>query len=100
MQQGRIKLSVSLPRDLVARLDRAARAESRPRSRILESWLRRASEESAEREVEASTIAYYQALRPAEVREDAAMAASLSRSARRLDVDGPDPAPTRTRGRR
>jgi outer membrane receptor protein involved in Fe transport len=40
MATPRVKISVSLPRDLVARIDRTARAEARSRSRVLEGWLR------------------------------------------------------------
>lgn len=87
MQSARIKISVSLPGDLIARIDRAARAESRSRSRVLESWLRSAAREGAQHELEQATIAYYESLTPEERREDAALAAGLSESARRIDVD-------------
>jgi metal-responsive CopG/Arc/MetJ family transcriptional regulator len=88
MQSSRIKISVSLSSDLVARIDRAAQAESRSRSRVLESWLRSGARQGAQHELELATIAYYEDLTPEERREDAAMAAGLSKSARRLDVDG------------
>lgn len=87
MQAGRVKISVSLPRDLVARIDRAARAESRSRSRILEGWLRAGARDTAAREVEEATIAYYQMMAPEERRDDEAIAAAASGAARRLRFD-------------
>jgi metal-responsive CopG/Arc/MetJ family transcriptional regulator len=87
MQTGRIKISVSLPRDLVARIDRAARAESRSRSRVLERWLRVTAREGAARELEAATIAYYQTMTSEDGAEDEAIAAASARAARRLRVD-------------
>lgn len=83
MGTPRVKISVSLPRELVARIDRAARAEARSRSRVLERWLSAAAGERAARELEAATIAYYQSLTPEERGEDEAIAAASSHAARR-----------------
>src|SRR5262249_26535892 len=99
MQMPRVKISVSLPRDLVARIDRAARAEARSRSRVLESWLRAAAQAGAARDREGATIAYYESLTLEERREDEAMAAALSAKARKLRVDEPARRP-RHRARR
>jgi metal-responsive CopG/Arc/MetJ family transcriptional regulator len=71
MGTPRVKISVSLPRDLVARIDRAARAEARSRSRVLEGWLRASARERAARELEAATIAYYESLTPEDRRRPA-----------------------------
>ena len=87
MQDGRVKISISLPRELVARIDRAAKAEARPRSRVLEDWLRTTARENAARDLEAATVAYYESLTADDQRESAAMAAASSRAARRLAVD-------------
>jgi len=87
MQDGRVKISISLSRDLVARIDRAARAEARPRSRVLEDWLRSTARESAARDLEEATIAYYQGETVADRHENAAMAAASARAARRLAGD-------------
>jgi metal-responsive CopG/Arc/MetJ family transcriptional regulator len=38
MHSRRVKISVSLPRDLVARIDRTARVEARSRSRVVEPY--------------------------------------------------------------
>jgi len=87
MRSARVKISVSLPRDLVARIDSAARAEARSRSRVLERWLRSASRESAARELEAATVAYYESLDADDRREDAEIGAASSHAARRLHID-------------
>jgi metal-responsive CopG/Arc/MetJ family transcriptional regulator len=87
MQDGRVKISISLSRELLARIDRAARAEARPRSRVLEDWLRTTARENAARDLEEATIAYYESLTAEDRRESAAMAAASSRAARRLAVD-------------
>ena len=100
MQSRRVKISVSLPRDLVARMDRTARLEARSRSRVLEGWLRATARQSAAREVEAATIEYYESLTATERREDEAMAATSSAAARRLRVDDPPAAASRPPRRR
>ena len=96
----RVKISVSLPRDLVARIDRAARAEARSRSRVLERWLRASATETTARELEAATIAYYESLMPEERREDDAIASASSRAARRLNIDDLGESGSRRRRRR
>ena len=87
MQDSRVKISISLSRELVARIDRAARAQARSRSRVLEDWLRTTVRENAVRDLEEATIAYYESLTAEDRRESAAMAAASSRAARRLRVD-------------
>ena len=100
MQSRRVKISVSLPRDLVARIDRTAGVEARSRSGVLEGWLRAAARESAARELEAATVEYYESLTAAERREDEAMASASSAAARRLRVDDPPGARSRRTRRR
>lgn len=87
MATPRVKISVSLPRDLVAHIDRAARAEARSRSRVLERWLHASARERAARELETATIAYYESLTPEDRREEAAIASASSAAARRLHID-------------
>jgi metal-responsive CopG/Arc/MetJ family transcriptional regulator len=100
MGTPRVKISVSLPGDLVARIDRSARAEARSRSRVLEGWLRAAAQERAARELEAATIAYYESLTPDDRREEQALASAASAAARRLRVDdSPGPGSRRRRRR-
>jgi metal-responsive CopG/Arc/MetJ family transcriptional regulator len=100
MQSRRVKISVSLPRDLVTRMDRTARVEARSRSRVLEGWLRATARESAAREVEAATVEYYEGLTATDRREDEAMAAASSAAARRLRIDDPPVAGSRPPRRR
>jgi metal-responsive CopG/Arc/MetJ family transcriptional regulator len=100
MQSRRVKISVSLPRDLVARIDRTARVEARSRSRVLEGWLNATARETAAREVEAATVEYYESLTAADRREDLAMAAASSAAARRLRIDEPSGARSRHPPRR
>jgi len=100
MQSRRVKISVSLPRDLVARIDRTARVEARSRSRVLEGWLLATARQSAAREVEAATVEYYESLTATERREDAALAAASSAAARRLRIDDPPVAGSRPPRRR
>ena len=100
MRPPRVKISVSLPRDLVARIDGAARSEARSRSRVLEGWLRASARERAAREVEAATIAYYESLTSEDRREEEAMASASSRAARRLSVDDSPGSGSRRRRRR
>jgi metal-responsive CopG/Arc/MetJ family transcriptional regulator len=96
----RVKISVSLPSDLVARLDQAARSEARARNRVLKTWLRTAARGEAARDVEAGTIAYYQSLTAEERREEQAMASAFSAAARRSRVDDSGrPGPRRKRRR-
>jgi metal-responsive CopG/Arc/MetJ family transcriptional regulator len=86
----KIKLSVTVDADVVERVDRAAReVPGATRSSIVEAWLRRGARAQAERELRDATIAYYEALTPAERAEDEQLSHALSRRARRLDVDGP-----------
>jgi metal-responsive CopG/Arc/MetJ family transcriptional regulator len=98
MRTSRVKISVSLPRDLVARIDSAARAEARSRSRVLERWLRASVREGAARELAAATIAYYESATAEDRQEDEAMASGSSRAARRLRIDdSPGSGPRRRR---
>jgi metal-responsive CopG/Arc/MetJ family transcriptional regulator len=83
----RLKISVSLPRDVVASIDRAARMEARSRSRVLEGRLRAIARERAVRELEAATIAYYESLTPDDRQEEARIAAAAAAASRRLAID-------------
>jgi metal-responsive CopG/Arc/MetJ family transcriptional regulator len=94
------KISLSLTRDVVASIDRVARAEARSRSRVVEGWLRAMARERAARELEAATIAYYESLTPEDRREDAAIAAAGAAAAQRLAIDDVPESGTRRRRRR
>jgi metal-responsive CopG/Arc/MetJ family transcriptional regulator len=100
MHSTRVKISVSLPRDVVASIDRAARTEARSRSRVLEGWLRAVARARAARELEAATIAYYESLTPEDRQEDATMAAAAGAAAHRLAIDDIPESGSRRRRRR
>lgn len=100
MWSPRVKISVSLSRDLVARIDGAARAEARSRSRVLEDWLRATARERAARELESATIAYYENLTPEDRREEKAIASASSAAARHLRIDDSPRSGSRRRQRR
>ncbi len=100
MGAPRVKISVSLPGDLVARIDSAARSEARSRSRVLEGWLLASASERAARELETATIAYYESLTSEDRREEEAMASASSQAARRLRIDDSRRPGSRRRRRR
>jgi metal-responsive CopG/Arc/MetJ family transcriptional regulator len=100
MHSTRLKISVSLPRDVVASIDRAARTEARSRSRVVEGWLRAIARERAARELEAATIAYYESLTPDDRQEDARIAAAATAAAHRLVIDDVPESRTNRRRRR
>ena len=84
----RVKISISLPADLVADVDRRAKAlPSGGRSGVIESWLRRGARAQAAADLEQAVVAYYSALSEEELADDAALSRALSAAARRLDVD-------------
>ena len=89
MEGTRSKLSITLAPDLIRAVDRAARKHSRrSRSAVIESWLRRAARMESEDQLRTETIAYYESLSAEERKENAAIARSTSRAARRLKIDG------------
>lgn len=83
---GRRRVTVTLPGDLLARIDREAGRGSR--SRVIEQWLREAARARVGRRLEEDTIAYYESLTADERAEDTALAKALGRAARRNRVDG------------
>jgi len=89
MKGTRSKLSITLAPDLIRAVDRAARKHSRrSRSAVIESWLRRAARMDSEDELRTATIAYYESLSAEERKQNAAIARSSSRAARKLKIDG------------
>jgi metal-responsive CopG/Arc/MetJ family transcriptional regulator len=87
-ESSRVKVSVSLPAELVARVDREARGRpGSSRSAVVEQWLRQGARLKAEDDLRAAVIAYYRELMPEEKVEEEALARALSRAGRRLRVD-------------
>jgi mRNA-degrading endonuclease toxin of MazEF toxin-antitoxin module len=90
----KLKLSITLSEDLVARIDREA-LETGNRSSVVERWLRRAERLEAATELERATIAYYQSLTRGERAEEEAISAASARAARRLQIDDTPSVPRR-----
>ena len=68
---AKLKLSVTLPPDLVARIDRAAgRMPGGSRSAVIERWLREASRQEARRALAQATVDYYERLSTAARADD------------------------------
>ena len=72
MTQPKHKVSVSLPADLVAWIDRqVARRRSATRSGVVEQAVRSWARRSSAKDIEDATAAYYQAMSASERAEDA-----------------------------
>ena len=73
MTQPKHKVSVSLPADLVAWIDRqVARRRSTTRSGVVEQAVRSWARRSSAKDIENATIAYYQGMTSSERAEDEA----------------------------
>jgi len=73
MPQRKHKVSLSLPADLVDWIDRqAARKRGGTRSGVVEQAVRGWAKQSAAKDIEDATVAYYQAMSASEHKEDAA----------------------------
>ena len=71
MTQPKHKVSLSLPADLVAWIDRqVARKRGRTRSGVVEHAVRGWARRAAAKDIEEATVAYYQAMTSAEREED------------------------------
>ena len=95
MQSGRkVKVSLSLPEDLVASLDRqVASGAARSRSAVVEQWLRRGAEARAESDLRAAVVTYYEGLDADSRAEEANLSRALSRASRKLLVGDVGKAP-------
>lgn len=86
MHERKLKVSLTLSRDIIERVDRdVGRGETR--SSAIERWLRRAARHQAEREIEAATAAYYDALGEREKVDEEALSRALSRASRKVHFD-------------
>jgi len=79
----RVRVTVSLPADLVRRLDRKRR-KGTPRSRIVEALLEEADKRREASELEAEIDEYY---RKRATEEDDAIARAAGKAAKRLQID-------------
>jgi metal-responsive CopG/Arc/MetJ family transcriptional regulator len=96
----RTRVTVSLPAELVNRVDREARARRSTRSAVMSDWLRRGAQQHAAAALDAEITAYYSALTEEEAAENEAIAKASLAAARRLDFDERQPARPRARRRR
>jgi metal-responsive CopG/Arc/MetJ family transcriptional regulator len=79
----RVRVTLSLPADLVRRLDRK-RTGGTPRSRVVEALLEESDKRQDQRDLDAQVEQYY---RKCATEEDDAIAKASGRAARRLRID-------------
>lgn len=85
---AKVKLSITLSRDLVEQIDAEAGGDAAlTRSSVIELWLRRAAQSKAARALEADTARYYESLARDEMTEDEEIARASSRASKRLRYD-------------
>jgi len=94
---SRTRVTVSLPADLVRRLDRYGRAHGASRSGVAERWLRAGERQTSLVALEQELETYY--LR-AKGGEEAALGAALGRAAREIASEGRARRPARRRSSR
>jgi len=92
-------VTVSLPSNLLATVDREARGSALSRSAVMEAWLEYGRKRKIARDLDAEIEAYYGSLSGPERAEDEALAEASLRAAAELEIDGP-PARSRRRGSR
>ena len=83
----KVKLSITLSKDLVGRIDRFAAGRGATRSAVVERWLLRAERLETARAIEQATIDYYENLDQQARGDDEALAQASSQAARRIRVD-------------
>ena len=87
MSTPRIRITVTLPRDLVQRIERQASRQRASRSRIVEAWLRSGARSHGSSSLDAEIERYYVAASQQDRSEDDALAVASRRRAARLKVD-------------
>jgi metal-responsive CopG/Arc/MetJ family transcriptional regulator len=84
----KIKLSITLPADLVDRIDAAAQRQDRAnRSAVIEQWLRRGARARALDALHEETLAYYTSRDGEDVAEDERLGRALGQAARKVQYD-------------
>lgn len=84
----KIKLSITLPADLVDRIDAAAAQEARAnRSAVIERWLRQGARARALDALHEQTLAYYASRDAKDVAEDERLGRALGQEAQRVQYD-------------
>jgi hypothetical protein len=80
-------VTVSLPTDLVERIDAQARAQGSARSAIMAKWLGAGARQQASIALDDEITAYYATSNDAETRESDAISQASLIAARRLDIE-------------
>jgi metal-responsive CopG/Arc/MetJ family transcriptional regulator len=83
----KVKVSVSLPSDLLKEIDDEAEQTSRSRSQIFEVWLRLAARRRAAEKLERDTLAYYTSRTAEQEAEDVAISRASLRTAKQREID-------------
>jgi hypothetical protein len=91
MKNRHKRVTVSLPGELVAKLDRSSRRLGLTRSGLAAQWLSRGSREQDSADLDRHIETYYAELEPTELAEDESISRAAARLARRLTVDKPPP---------
>lgn len=99
MAAKKVKVSLTISSDLLARVDRAAKREGTTRSYLVEQWLDAGASRAAERAIDLATVAYYTSRTPEERAEEEALGEASSRHAREIDYDVAQRRRRRTRRR-
>jgi metal-responsive CopG/Arc/MetJ family transcriptional regulator len=84
MSEAKARVTITISREVLRLVDRAADNEQDSRSAIIERWLRQGMRRSAEGAIARETIAYYRSLSDEERIEDEAFAKALGSAARRV----------------
>ncbi|MDB4962130.1 MAG: hypothetical protein JWP01_2129 [Myxococcales bacterium] len=92
---SKVKVSVTLSKDLVRIIDRDARRTGSSRSGVIEEWLYATASRAAEQTIDQATTAYYATLRGESLDEDNAIALGMARAARAVTYDPPRRRPAR-----
>jgi predicted transcriptional regulator len=69
MSLRKVRVTITLSRDIVERVDRFAANASRSRSGVIDEWLRRAARGQAISDLDSAIAAYYETQSPVEEKE-------------------------------
>ena len=87
MKSPKVKVSVTVSKDLLGEIDKVAKQSKSTRSAVIDRWLRISARERKRLEIEQATIAYYESLTDEERAEDEALTRALSKASRRVKID-------------
>jgi metal-responsive CopG/Arc/MetJ family transcriptional regulator len=87
MKSPKVKVSVTVSKDLLGQIDKDAARLKSTRSAVIDRWLRAMLRERKQMEIEQATIAYYESLTDEERAEDERLTRALSKAARKVKLD-------------